>query len=197
MSSLHPGQSAQIAADVTQHAADRPDSYWRSLHFFNIYRLAVGLLLLGVVAVFGDSLTFGSHNLALFVYADAAYVLFSAACFGLIGSRRRFSLQLSVQVAADVVFIVVMMHASGGISSGLGLLLLPGLAAAGLVSRGRLTLFHAALASIAVLLEHTVQVLYFNGLTTQYVQSGLLSIGYFTTAWVAHTLANYLLATEQ
>lgn len=197
MSSLHPGQSAQIAADVTQHAADRPDSYWRSLHFFNIYRLAVGLLLLGVVAVFGDSLTFGSHNLALFVYADAAYVLFSAACFGLIGSRRRFSLQLSVQVAADVMFIVVMMHASGGISSGLGLLLLPGLAAAGLVSRGRLTLFHAALASIAVLLEHAYAVLRLDAAGGQYLQAGLLSIAYFTTAWLAHALAKYAVASEQ
>ena len=89
------------------------------------------------------------------------------------------------------------MFASGGISSGLGLLLLSGLAAAGLISRGRLTLFYAALASIAVLLEQTVQVLFFFGSTTQYVQAGLLSIGYFTTAWVAHTLAKYLVATEQ
>jgi two-component system sensor histidine kinase PilS (NtrC family) len=89
------------------------------------------------------------------------------------------------------------MFASGGISSGLGLLLLSGLAAAGLISRGRLTLFYAALASIAVLLEHTTQVLFYYGQTTQYVQAGLLSIGYFTTAWVAHTLARYLVATEQ
>ena len=89
------------------------------------------------------------------------------------------------------------MFASGGISSGLGLLLLSELAAAGLVSRGRLTLFYAALASIAVLLEQTVQVLFYNASSTEYVQAGLLSIGYFTTAWVAHTLARYLLATEQ
>ena len=102
-----------------------------------------------------------------------------------------------MQVGADILFIVVLMFASGGISSGLGLLLLSGLAAAGLISRGRLTLFYAALASIAVLLEHTAQVLFYSGQTTQYVQAGLLSIGYFTTAWVAHTLAKYLVATEQ
>ena len=89
------------------------------------------------------------------------------------------------------------MFASGGISSGLGLLLLSGLAAAGLISRGRLTLLYAALASLAVLIEQTVQVLYYYGQTAQYVQAGLLSIGYFTTAWVAHTLAKYLVATEQ
>ena len=176
---------------------DAPDSYWRSLYFFNGYRFTVALLLLSVTAIFGRQLTFGSMEFELFVYISAAYVTFSLLCFGAIAARRHFHLQLGVQVGADIIFIVVLMFASGGISSGLGLLLLSGLAAAGLISRGRLTLFYAALASIAVLIEHTIQVLFHYGQTTQYVQAGLLSIGYFTTAWVAHTLAKYLVATEQ
>ena len=178
-------------------AGEPPESYWRSLYFFNGYRFIVALLLLSVTVFFGDRLLFGSMNFKLFVYASAGYVIFSASYFMLIAARRYFHLQLSLQVCADILFIVVLMFASGGISSGLGLLLLSGLAAAGLISRGRLTLFYAALASIAVLLEQTVQVLFFFGSTTQYVQAGLLSIGYFTTAWVAHTLAKYLVATEQ
>jgi two-component system sensor histidine kinase PilS (NtrC family) len=173
------------------------DSYWRSLFFFNGYRSTVALLLLSVTAIFGRQLTFGSMDFELFVYMATAYVVFSLLCFLVIASRRHFHLQLGIQVGADIFFIVVLMFASGGISSGLGLLLLSGLAAAGLISRGRLTLFYAALASIAVLIEHTTQVLLYNGATTQYVQAGLLSIGYFTTAWVAHTLAKYLVATEQ
>lgn len=174
-----------------------PDSYWRSLYFFNGYRFVVALLLLSVIAVFGNTLAFGSLDLKLYTYVSAGYVMFSVLCFLLIASRRYFHLQLGLQVGADIAFVVVLMFASGGISSGLGLLLLSGLAAAGLISRGRLTLFYAALASIAVLLEHTTQVLLYYGQTTQYVQAGLLSIGYFTTAWVAHTLARYLVATEQ
>jgi two-component system sensor histidine kinase PilS (NtrC family) len=174
-----------------------PDSYWRSLFLFNGYRFIVALLLLSVTAIFGRQLTFGSTEFELFAYTAATYVTFSLLCFLVIASRRHFHVQLGVQVGADIVFIVVLMFASGGISSGLGLLLLSGLAAAGLISRGRLTLFYAALASIAVLIEHTVQVLVYSGQTTQYVQAGLLSIGYFTTAWVAHTLAKYLVATEQ
>ena len=172
-------------------------SYWRSLYYFNGYRFVIALLLLSVATVFGRDLLFGSTNFELFVDVAAAYVIFSLASFVVIAWRRHFHLQLGIQVAADIVFIVVLMFASGGISSGLGLLLLSGLAAAGLISRGRLTLFYAALASIAVLIEHTVQVLFHFGQTTQYVQAGLLSIGYFTTAWVAHTLARYLVATEQ
>jgi two-component system sensor histidine kinase PilS (NtrC family) len=178
-------------------SAEPPDSYWRSLYFFNGYRFIIALLLLSVTAIFGRQLTFGSLDFELFVSMAVAYVMFSLLCFLVIASRRHFHLQLGVQVGADIVFIVVLMFASGGISSGLGLLLLSGLAAAGLISRGRLTLFYAALASIAVLIEQTTQVLFYNGSTTQYVQAGLLSIGYFTTAWVAHTLAKYLVATEQ
>jgi two-component system, NtrC family, sensor histidine kinase PilS len=187
----------RIDLKSTEQNIEPPDSYWRSLFFFNGYRIVVALLLFGVTQIFGDRLAFGSADLNLFVYVSAAYVTLSGLCFLAIAWRHHFHLQLSIQVSADILIIVVLMFASGGISSGLGLLLLSGLAAAGLISRGRLTLFYAALASIAVLLEQTVQVLFHFGPTTQYVQAGLLSIGYFTTAWVAHRLADYLVATEQ
>jgi len=188
---------AQMPATDSAPPAEPSDTYWRSLFFFNGYRFIVALLLLSVTAIFGRQLSFGSLYFEFFVYAAVAYVAFSLGCFLAASSRRYFHLQLTVQVCADIVFIVLLMFASGGISSGLGLLLLSGLAAAGLISRGRLTLLYAALASLAVLIEQTVQVLYYYGQTAQYVQAGLLSIGYFTTAWVAHTLAKYLVATEQ
>ena len=185
------------ALTAAARSSEPSDPYWRSLFFFNGYRFVIALLLLSVTTIFGREILFGSMNFELFVNVAAVYVIFSLSCFLVIASRRHFHLQLGIQVGADIVFIVVLMFASGGISSGLGLLLLSGLAAAGLISRGRLTLFYAALASIAVLIEHTVQVLFHSGQTAQYVQAGLLSIGYFTTAWVAHTLARYLVATEQ
>ena len=190
-------ESQQPALNRPALSGATPDSYWRSLYFFNGYRFTVALVLWSVTAIFDHQLTFGATEFELFVNMAAAYVIFSLLCFMVIASRRHFHLQLGIQVGADIIFIVVLMFASGGLSSGLGLLLLSGLAAAGLISRGRLTLFYAALASIAVLIEHTAQVLFYYGQTAQYVQAGLLSIGYFTTAWVAHTLAKYLVATEQ
>ncbi len=174
-----------------------PDSFWRSLLFFNVYRLIVAALLLTVVAVWGGTVPFGSLHLVLFVGAAGTYVLFSLACFALITIRWHFNLQLTLQIAADIGFIVILIYASGGISSGLGLLLLTTLAGAGLISRGRLTLFYAALASIAVLLEHTYEVLANDAAIAQFVQAGLLSGGYFATAWLAHTLAKHTLASEQ
>jgi two-component system sensor histidine kinase PilS (NtrC family) len=184
------------AATVSQ-PGEHPEPFWRSLFYFNVYRLLVALLLLLSVAVWGTNIWFGARDLRLFVVTDIAYVVFSIACFVLISTRRRFNLQLALQVAADVLFIVVLLYASNGISSGLGLLLLTTLAGAGLISRGRLTLFFAALASIGVLLEHTYETLTLDPHDAQYVQTGLLAGAYFAIAWLAHTLAKYTAASEQ
>jgi two-component system sensor histidine kinase PilS (NtrC family) len=197
MSMAHSDHAVQWTPASAPPAAGSPDSLWRPLYFFNVYRLVIAGLLLTVVAIWRNSLQFGGHNLTLFVVTAVLYVLFSILCFTLIKIRWRFNLQLTVQVAADVGFIVTLMRASGGISSGLGLLLLASLAGAALISRGRLTLFYAALASIAVLLEHTYDVLNLDATVAQYVQAGLLSGGYFATAWLAHTLAKYAAASEQ
>lgn len=177
--------------------AAHPDAYWRSLYYFNIYRLTLSVMLTVLVAVWGSTLQFGSYDRTLFLATGACYIAFSIACFTLIRIRWRLNLQISVQVAFDIAFIVLMMYASNGITSGLGLLLFTTLAASGLVSRGRLTLFHAALASIGVLIEHTYEVLNLDAGTSQYVQAGLLSVGYFATAWLAHALAQRAVASEQ
>lgn len=189
--------SSWWGADPAMQAGEHPEPFWRSLFYFNVYRLLVALLLLMSVAIWGSNLWFGSRDLRVFIAADLAYVAFSVACFVLISARRHFDLQLTLQVAADVVFIVLLIYTSNGISSGLGLLLLATLAGAGLISRGRLTLFFAALASIGVLLEHTYEALMLETPEAQYVQAGLLSGAYFAIAWLAHTLAKYAVASEQ
>ena len=60
----------------------------------------------------------------------------------------------------------------------------PPLRLAGIISRGRMTLFFAALASVAMLLEQTYEVASHAESSTHYIQAGLLSIGYFATAWL-------------
>ena len=189
---------ASPPAPARKHRSEFPDAYWRSLHFFNGYRLAVATLLLAAGGMFAESRFLGAYDRTAYLYTNVAYVVFAALCFLPTRTRRPdLDWQLSMQVTADVVFVVTLMHTSGGISSGIGLLLLAVLAGAGLISRGRLALFHAALASIGVLLEHTYQVLLQDAGVTQYVQTGFLAIGYFATAWVAHVSARYAVESEQ
>lgn len=174
-----------------------PDAYWRSLQWFNSYRALVACLLFAAANFWGNTLQFGVRDMPLFLASAAAYAAFAVAMFMTMRTRERFSWQLAIQICGDIGFIVVLMYSSGGLSSGLGLLLLTSLAAAGLVARGRMTLFFAAMATIAVLLEQTYEVLRFSESGAQYAQAGFLSVAYFATAWLAHELARRSLASER
>ncbi len=185
--------------------ADRPatDSisaadYWRSLSYFNLYRLILACLFLFLAVTFGTALTLGDRNWKLFFAACIVYAVAAAASFVLVKLRHpRFTVQLALLIAVDIAGLTVISYASGGIQSSVGLLLLVSLASAGMISRGRITLFFAALASIAALLEHSYAVLYSDALAAQYIQVGLLCIAYFAVAWLAHTLAKYAVASQQ
>jgi two-component system sensor histidine kinase PilS (NtrC family) len=191
-----PGELSRAPAGAELH---RPGGYafWRSLFYFNAYRLACALTLLAIATSWSGAFPFASRDYALFVSVTVCYALFSVLSFALIRIRWRFDLQLSLQVGIDIAAMALLSYASNGISSGLGLLLLTSLAAAGLIARGRLTLFYAALASIAILLGHTFDVLKFDAPVAQFAQAGLLSTAYFAVAWLAHTLARYAVASEE
>jgi two-component system, NtrC family, sensor histidine kinase PilS len=176
----------------------QPHSFWVSLRYFNIYRLLLAGVFLAAVLIFGDSLNFGSHNLALFEYIAGTYLLLAIAYQVLLEKiRSHFNFHLSLHVITDIVASVLLMNASGGFRSGLGVMLLISLAAAALVSRGALMLFYAALASIAILLEQTYWILVFDHHTAEYVQPGLLSIGYFATALITNQLAQRVIRQER
>lgn len=175
-----------------------PEELWRSISLFNFYRLALGSLFVFLVVVFGDELSLEAGNGPLFLRTSIVYVVLALVSLLTIKLRRpRFNMQLAFLMGADIVCVTLLSHASGGIQSSLGMLLLVSLAAAGLISRGKITLFFAALASIAVLLQHSYAVLTQDVAVAQYVQVGLLSIAYFAVAWLAHTLAKYAIASEK
>jgi two-component system sensor histidine kinase PilS (NtrC family) len=182
-----------------QFAPDtQPDSFWVSLSYFNVYRLLLAGVFLSAVVIFGDSLNFGSHNLAQFRYVSVAYLMLGVAYQVLLEKmRRHFNFQLSLHVITDIVATVLLMNASDGFRSGLGVMLLISLAAAALVSRGALMLFYAALASIAILLEQAYWILSFDHTTANFVQPGMLSIGYFATALITNQLAQRVIRQER
>lgn len=174
------------------------EALWRSLYFFNLYRLILGGLLVFLFGTLGGTLLVSTRNLELFYDTSVAYAILALASQLAIKLRKPgFSVQLALQVGLDIACVAVLSYASGGVQSGLGILLLVSLAAVGLISRGRITLFFAALASIAMLLEHSYAVLTADADPTQYLQVGLLSIAYFAVAWLAHTLAKYAVASEK
>lgn len=173
------------------------ETYWQSLHYFNLYRLIVAGVILLAHLLLGEQILIGRYHPTLFVVASLLYILFGGVLMVTTHNRwPRFELQLSVQVLADVLLIAVLMFASGGMASGLGLLLLITLAASSLVAQGRLAMFHAAVATLAVLAEQTLWALRSDG-SAEYFQTALLSVSFFAVAGLAHYLGRRLYLTEE
>lgn len=184
-----------LDSGIIEH--DYVNQYWRSLFYFNIFRLVISSTLVIIAWKFHFT-SFGSYHYLLFLYAGLGYVLFSCLSMLFIQLRRPgFSWQLTLQVLGDIVFFSIMLYASGGLQSGLGGLLLVSLAGAGLISRGRMALFFASIATISLLLQETYALLTIDFYAAQYSQAGLLSMAYFAVAWLAHQLAKHTLHSEQ
>lgn len=179
------------------YTAGRPVSVWTSLHYFNIYRLIVASVFVLAIFIYPRTSGFGSEHLRLFVWTSIGYWLLAAFFYGALKKLRMgFNRLLSLQVMGDVLAITLMMHASGGSRSGLAVMLLVVLAGAGLVGQGRLTLFYAALATVAVLFEQSWRVLDSGADFADLVQTGILCIGFFATAVSARLLARRVIANE-
>jgi len=173
------------------------EQFWRSLFYFNVYRIMVSGVIIMVTWMVRDSIL-GSFNQESFLYVSLIYLLIGVISMFLIHIRSpRFNRQIAIHICSDVLFISVLMYLSGGIQSGLGLLLLASLAAAGLISRGKLVLFYASIASIGILLEESYAMLYIEGYRAHYIQAGLLSMGYFAVAWLAHKLSKHTAESEE
>ena len=176
---------------------DAIESFWRSLRFFSMYRLSIALLFMAASLVFGDTVSLGTQDPLLFDRVAAVYILASIVFLAVLLRRpRRFSLQLSVQVALDIAALTVMMFASGGQKSGIAILVLVVVAGAALVGQGRMTLFYAALASVAMLLEESWRALTRDADPADFVRTGIISIAFFATAIIVRLLAQRVVANE-
>jgi two-component system sensor histidine kinase PilS (NtrC family) len=180
-------------------APDRtPPSFWRSLRFFNLYRVAVACVFLLLTSSFNQGIEFGAGKSALFPLVSGLYLALSLVFLLLLPRLRlEFNLLLSIEVIADIFSLTLLMHASGGSRSGFGYLLLVVLAAAGLVGQGRLSVFYAAVATIAVLIEQSLRALLLPGEAVDFLQTGAICVGFFGTAMTAHLLARRVVANEQ
>ncbi len=177
--------------------ADYPDSFWRSLDHLNRFRGFLALFfLLAPFYVHGSHLAEAEPR-ALMV-AGLLYGLVTWVLGRLLTARRpAFHQQLLLHVGTDVAFITVLMGLSGGNASGVGLLLIVSMAAAGMHPQPRMVLLLAAVGTLAVLVEQTLQTLFWQGGGEGYMRAGLLAVGFFTVSGFSHVLAKGTLSSAQ
>jgi len=162
------------------------DSYrWVPQRYFNLLRLTLA----GLFLVAGPGLGLGKDAPFLFFIVALVYLSVVLA-LGFPDAARRFGLNrlISVQVVIDILMLTVMMWISGGYRSGMPVLMMVFLAAAGLVAEGRMGVFFAAMATVAVLTENAWR--YFNTENpADFLQVAISCIGFFAIAFTARFLA--------
>lgn len=174
------------------------DAHWRSLRYFGVYRVLVAAVFFVVFLAMGGQANLASQDPSLFLWVVSSYLVAAFLFLVLMQQcQRAFNLQLSLQVTCDVLALTLLMYASGGARSGIAFMLVVVVAGAGLVGQGRLTLFYAALAALAVLAEQSFRFLRFDGNVEDFIRTGLTSIGFFATALIAQLLARRAVANER
>jgi len=182
---------------VLPRGVDEADLSWRIVASLNIFRLVVAAALLVLFFASGDPRFFGQRDTAL-VSATAAGDLV-LAIFSALAIRQRWvsaGPQILVHVADDIAAIVVLMHARGGLSSGLGGLLGVFVGAGSLLLPGRVPALFAALATLAVLGEQLFSQLGGVSSTGNYPAAGVLGAIIFAISMSARPLARRIRASE-
>ena len=174
-------------------------THWKTLRYFGVYRLCIAMLLF--ISSFVQSPAFSLLNpgRSTYQYGITGFYLLAAAislvvlhCY-----NQHFNRQLTVHVLLDVLVLTLLAHLGGGLRSGLGIMLLVTLAGAGLVGQGRLVLFYAAMATLAILSEQSVRALSNDFEMVDFFQAGLFCTGFFTVAISARLLANRVITNEE
>lgn len=170
---------------------------WRALRYFNLYRLIIAGLF-AVLSGFGrlppNFTQFDEHRI---LWTSLSYLTL-ATILHLCIERRLPNLVVlrNAQVVLDIVALTTLMHASGGVAGGFGILLVIAIAGACLLASPRAAVGFAALASLAVLGETLYGVLELAYRKASYTQAGLLGAGLFGTAILASWLAEQARRSE-
>jgi two-component system, NtrC family, sensor histidine kinase PilS len=191
-------QSLRTSRDaLLQRAADEPDLSWRVLATLNAFRLLIAVALLALFIVSSEPRVFGDQYPVTFWVSAASYLAFAIGTA--ISLRQRWlsaAIQGAIQSLVDIGAIVLLMHASGGISSGLGGLLVVFIGAGSLVMPARVPMILAAIATFAILGEHAVSQFGHAGIPANYPAAGILGAIIFAMAMATRPLGRRIQASE-
>ena len=139
---------ADMAPIISGSVMDRRRD-WYAFRAFNLYRLALGTILLGVFSLEGASRLFGKTDPTLFLWTVTVYLMIVLLSIG--GSfwrRPSLWIQTHIQTLVDLISLGLLIHASGGFASSLSILLIMAVAASSIL----LPLYSALLAATMVFL---------------------------------------------
>jgi two-component system, NtrC family, sensor histidine kinase PilS len=169
---------------------------WRVLGILNLFRVLVPMVLLGLYSV-GGARGLPVESPRLFTLASTAYLCFGFVSVVLVRKRMATAhVQTIIQATIDITCLMLILHACGGISSGLGLLLLVPVGGLAFLLPPRSALFLAAVTAITVLVHTIWQQVGGHADITAYATAGFLGLVLFTIAASASVLATRVRESE-
>ncbi|UCH41770.1 MAG: PAS domain-containing protein [Gammaproteobacteria bacterium] len=170
---------------------------WTSVRLLNVYRLGLAAIFFAQSFV-SPSPLLNIVDLSLYSWTSFAFLLLAMVWIVAAWIERRgFKSQVTLQIYSDTVIIILLMHACGGISSGLGMLLIISVAVSGLLTEQALAILFASLASLGLLAEHVYSAINIAGYTGTSTQVGILGASLIATAFVTHHLIMRVRSSEQ
>ena len=178
-------------------ASPGSDLAWRVVGLANLYRLLLPPVLFALQMLTHPTPTVGASDPELFIIVCIVYwILGALVAFGGRGrwpSRRTL---VFVHTFLDTSAICSLLYCSGGVSSGLGILLVIPVGAMSLLAEGRASLGVAALAALGLLTQQILAVIAGNAQTYDYSLAGMLGAVVFLVALMAWPVSNRLRESE-
>jgi two-component system sensor histidine kinase PilS (NtrC family) len=163
---------------------------WLLLKVFLGYRLVLAGLFVGLFYSSAKTSLLGTYDSDLFTYSSQSYLILSIISGVCVVWRLiSYTTQAQLLIFTDILILTLIMHASGGVNSGMGVLLAVSIAAGGLLIGGRCAMLFAALASLAVLTEQVVADYTRSFDSASYANAGMLGAAFFTIALLSYILA--------
>jgi len=189
-------QSAKSSSRPAANSA-AADFAWRVLTLLNLFRLSVGAVLLVVFYLVDTPRIVGETDEAL-AWRALIGLLVAGCAFLVLLQRRKPSTrsQTYLQFATDLVAVALLIHASGGISSGLGGVLIVSVGTLALLVPTERAFLLAAVSTLVLLGQQTYAQL--QGVTTgaQFAPVGILGAVIFVITAVVQLLRARLVETE-
>lgn len=181
-----------------ESAVEDSRAHWQALRLFNLYRLILSLSFLTIYSINIKTNFFNITDLKLYEEICLIYLGLNIIFLLIsIAYKRHYQLQANIPIYTDLIAILIIMHLSGGILSGLGILFIIIIAAHGLLVPGKFSYLSAAFATIGLILEQTYSVFNFESASSLFTQVGLLGIVIFATALVTSLLGQRAIQSQQ
>lgn len=178
---------------------DTPENWYR-LRLFNYSRALLALFFITIYLNGWLSRLIGEKFFYPDLFITISSVYLAAALFFTVGIYYRkpgLCKQVVFHTLVDIACIVLLVHTTGGVRSGLGMLLIITISMTSLFLPKRITLLFAAISALAIIGEQVYAELSYTSYEPAFTQAGLLGILIFISAFLSAYTARRLKESEK